>query len=62
METTTTNSKRRILVVDHDERIVEEIARELRRRETFEIQTLTSGYAARAAVHSKTFDLVIVKQ
>jgi DNA-binding response OmpR family regulator len=60
--TATTNSKRRILVVDHDARIVDEIALELRKRETFEIQTLTSGNAARAAVHSKTFDLVIVER
>ncbi len=59
MKTETGNSKRRILIVDHDERIVEEIARGLRERENFEIHTFTTGGAAREALRDTTFDLLI---
>ncbi len=62
MEIETGNSKRRILIVDHEQEIVEKIARELSGRETFEIQTLTNGHAALEAVHSNAFDLVIASR
>src|SRR5574342_878768 len=62
METNSGNSKRRVLVVDHDERIVDQIARELREREKFDIQTLTNGQAARDALKNTTFDLVIASR
>jgi len=60
LETDTSASLRRILIADNDEHIVEEIARELRRRNTFEIHTFTTGQAAREALQGMPFDLLIV--
>jgi small GTP-binding protein len=60
LETETSASLRRILIADNDEHIVEEIARELRRRSTFEIHTFTTGQAAREALQGMPFDLLIV--
>ena len=50
---------RRILVVDDDERIVAEIARELEDHWGFEVCTCSSGQAARAALQETNFDILI---
>lgn len=52
-------SRRRILVVDDDERIVEEIRRGLETRPTFQVHTSTSGQSAREALQQFNFDLLI---
>jgi small GTP-binding protein len=52
-------SHRHILVVDDDERIVEEIARALRDHQQFQVHACTSGQAARAALEQSAFDLLI---
>ena len=54
-----TDIRRRILVVDDDERIVAEIARELADRWGFEVRTCISGESAREALHETNFDLLI---
>jgi DnaJ family protein C protein 27 len=58
METTAT-PRRRILVVDDDERIVTEIVRELSDHWGFEVSTCGSGQAARMVLQQSRFDLLI---
>ena len=53
------NIRRRILVVDDDERILAEIARELEDRWGFEVRTCISGENARAALLQTNYDLLI---
>ena len=50
---------RSILVVDDDERIVAEIARELEDHWGFEVSTCSSGEAARQVLQQTNFDLLI---
>ena len=50
---------RRILVVDDDERILAEIARELKEHWGFDVHACSSGEAARAALLETNFDLLI---
>jgi small GTP-binding protein len=54
-----TGNPRRILVVDDDERIVAEIARELSDHMGFEVRTSSSGQAARHELQQTHFDLLI---
>ena len=55
----TRDIQRRILVVDDDERIVAEIARELEDHWGFDVHTCNSGKAAREVLRQTKFDLLI---
>ncbi len=55
----TNGARRRILVVDDDESIVEEISRGLLDHEKYDVLALTSGQAAREALQQSSFDLVL---
>jgi small GTP-binding protein len=50
---------RRIMVVDDDERIAEEITRALKEQETYQVFAYVSGQAAREALDDSYFDLLI---
>ena len=50
---------RRIMLVDDDERIVDEITRALKNQETYQIQAYVSGESAREALQETFFDLLI---
>ncbi len=54
-----TGARRRILIVDDDARIVEEISSALRGHDSFDVLALTSGQAARQALQQSVFDLLI---
>ncbi len=54
------NSSRRILIADNDPHLVEDIARELRRCNRFEIHTCATGQAVHDALQAAPFDLIIV--
>ncbi len=51
--------RRHVLVVDDDERIVQEIRNGLSRLTSFEVTTCTSGRTAREALQQSDFDLLI---
>ena len=53
------NYHRHVLVVDDDERIVQEIRKGLSRLTSFDVITCTSGQAAREAMQKSDFDLLI---
>lgn len=53
------DKRRHILLVDDDERIVEEILRGLQNHDTFQVHTCTSGQSAREALQQFNFDLLI---
>jgi small GTP-binding protein len=55
----TSNNRRHVLVVDEDERIVEEIRHGLSHLSAFQVSTCTSGQAAREALQQSKFDLLI---
>jgi small GTP-binding protein len=55
----TTGTRRSILVVDDDERILAEIARELGDHWGFDVRTCSSGQAARQVLQQTNFDLLI---
>lgn len=54
-----TSPIRRIMLVDDDERIVEEITRALKNQETYQLYSYVSGESAREALQESNFDLLI---
>ncbi len=53
------DTRHHILVVDDDERIVEEIQRGLQDHETFRVHACSTGQSAREALEQSNFDLLI---
>lgn len=52
-------NKRRVLIVDDDERIVELIVNELSQHDAFEVHAFTTSPAAQQAIQDVCFDLII---
>lgn len=57
--TTNDPTRRQIMIVDDDYRMVVEILKALGNRDQFEVRGFTNGADARAALHENTFDLII---
>lgn len=56
------NSKRKILIADNDDQVVQSLVRELGGREGFVIETCARGSAAREALGKSHYDLLIAAQ